>query len=104
MATINDFKREINKLAQTQKAVKRVNDCSSVYFNRGLLHAMYVAYYVLKHKLIGDERQAYYDQVRNSWKRLKIFGWCGYSGGDYSYEAWKSFMIRVDALIDTYSE
>lgn len=104
MATINDFKREINKLVKTQKAVKRVNDCSSVYFNRGLLHAMHVAYYVLKHKLTGDAERAYYDQVRNSWKRLKIFGWCNYSGGDCSNQAWKSFMDRVDALISTYSD
>lgn len=51
MATINDFKKEINKLV---KAAKNINDCSSVYYNRGRLHAMYVAYYILKHKLIGE--------------------------------------------------
>lgn len=54
MATINDFKREISELVKAQKVAKRINHQSEVYRNRGLLHAMYVAYYILKHKLVGD--------------------------------------------------
>lgn len=53
MATINDFKREISELVKAQKVAKRINHQSEVYRNRGLLHAMYVAYYILKHKLVG---------------------------------------------------
>lgn len=54
MATINDFKREISELVKAQKVAKRINHQSEVYRNRGLLHAMYVAYYILKHKLVGN--------------------------------------------------
>ena len=54
MATIKQFKQEIANLVKAQKAAKNINDCSSVYYNRGRLHAMYVAYYILKHKLVGD--------------------------------------------------
>lgn len=45
---------------------------------------MYVAYYILKHKLVGDAQEAYYKQVLDSWKKLKFNGWYGCSGGDYS--------------------
>lgn len=72
MATINDFKREISELVKAQKVAKRINHQSEVYRNRGLLHAMYVAYYILKHKLVGDAQEAYYKQVLDSWKKLKI--------------------------------
>lgn len=68
MATINDFKREISELVKAQKVAKRINHQSEVYRNRGLLHAMYVAYYILKHKLVGDAQEAYYKQVLDSWK------------------------------------
>lgn len=104
MATIKQFKQEIANLVKAQKAAKNINDCSSVYYNRGLLHAMYVAYYILKHKLVGDAQEAYYKQVLDSWKKLKFNGWYGYSGGDYSKETWKHFVSRVDSLIDTYSD
>lgn len=86
MATINDFKREISELVKAQKVAKRINHQSEVYRNRGLLHAMYVAYYILKHKLVGDAQEAYYKQVLDSWKKLKFNGWYGCSGGDYSKE------------------
>lgn len=43
MATIKQFKQEIANLVKAQKAAKNINDCSSVYYNRGRLHAMYVA-------------------------------------------------------------
>lgn len=59
MATINDFKREISELVKAQKVAKRINHQSEVYRNRGLLHAMYVAYYILKHKLVGDAHASY---------------------------------------------
>ena len=62
---------------------------------------MYVAYYILKHKLVGDAQEAYYKQVLDSWKKLKFNGWYG---GDYSKETWKYFVSRVDSLIDTYSD
>lgn len=65
---------------------------------------MYVAYYILKHKLVGDAQEAYYKQVLDSWKKLKFNGWYGCSGGDYSKETWKYFVSRVDSLIDTYSD
>ncbi len=81
MATINDFKREISELVKAQKVAKRINHQSEVYRNRGLLHAMYVAYYILKHKLVGDAQEAYYKQVLDSWKKLKFNGWYGCSGG-----------------------
>ena len=84
MATINDFKREISELVKAQKVAKRINHQSEVYRNRGLLHAMYVAYYILKHKLVGDAQEAYYKQVLDSWKKLKFNGWYGCSGGDGS--------------------
>lgn len=104
MATLNQFKQEIAKLAVAQKAAKSVNNQGSVYMNRGMLHAMYIAYYVLKHKLIGDAERAYYDQVKDSWKDLQLHGWCGYSGGSYNCTTWSMFMNRVSDLIDKYSE
>ena len=54
MATIKQFKQEIKNLTKAQKVAKRINHQSEVYRNRGSLHAMYVAYYILKHKLVGD--------------------------------------------------
>lgn len=89
MATINDFKREISELVKAQKVAKRINHQSEVYRNRGLLHAMYAAYY---------------KQVLDSWKKLKFNGWYGCSSGDYSKETWKYFVSRVDSLIDAYSD
>ena len=61
MATINDFKREISELVKAQKVAKRINHQSEVYRNRGLLHAMYVAYYILKHKLVGGGHSGYWN-------------------------------------------
>lgn len=49
MATIKQFKQENREFSKKhRKAAKNINDCSSVYYNRGRLHAMYVAYYILK--------------------------------------------------------
>lgn len=69
MATLNQFKQKIAKLAKLakdQKAAKSVNAQYSVYNNRGKLHAMYVAYYILKHKIIGDT-DCYLNRVRDTW-------------------------------------
>lgn len=101
MATLNQFKQEIAKLVVAQKAAKSVNAQYSVYFNRGLLHAMYTAYYILKHKLTPEQEKEYTTKVIAEWKSLGTNGWCGYShlyGGD------KKFLERVDSLIEKYSE
>lgn len=104
MATIKQFKQEIENLTKAQKVAKRINHQSEVYRNRGSLHAMYVAYYILKHKLVGDAQEAYYKQVLDSWKKLKFNGWYGCSGGYHSKETWRYFVSRVDSLIDAYSD
>ena len=75
MATIKQFKQEIANLVKAQKAAKNINDCSSVYYNRGRLHAMYVAYYILKHKLIGEAMNEYLAKVIKEWKSLETQGW-----------------------------
>ena len=77
MATIKQFKQEIANLVKAQKVAKNINDCSSVYYNRGRLHAMYVAYYILKHKLIGEAMDEYLAKVIKEWKSLETQGWCG---------------------------
>ena len=101
MATIKQFKQEIANLVKAQKAAKNINDCSSVYYNRGRLHAMYVAYYILKHKLIGEAMDEYLNKVIEEWKSLTTQGWCGYSK---MYSGEFRFRERVDSLIDTYSD
>lgn len=58
LLTIKQFKQEIKDLTKAQKVAKRINHQSEVYRNRGSLHAMYVAYYILKHKLVGDAQEA----------------------------------------------
>ena len=40
---------------------------------------MYVAYYILKHKLIGEAMDEYLAKVIKEWKSLETQGWCGYS-------------------------
>lgn len=101
MATIKQFKQEIKNLTKAQKVAKRINHQSEVYRNRGLLHAMYVAYYILKHKLIGEAMDKYLTKVISEWKSLETQGWCGYSK---AYSGEKYFRKRVDSLIDTYSD
>lgn len=56
---------------------------------------MYVAYYILKHKLIGEAMNEYLAKVIKEWKSLETQGWCGYS---------KMYSGEVDSLIDTYSD
>ena len=77
MATIKQFKQEIKNLTKAQKVAKRINHQSEVYRNRGSLHAMYVAYYILKHKLIGEAMDEYLAKVIKEWKSLETQGWCG---------------------------
>lgn len=101
MATIKQFKQEIKDLTKAQKVAKRINHQSEVYRNRGRLHAMYVAYYILKHKLIGEAMNEYLTKVISEWKSLETQGWCGYSK---AYSGEKYFRERVDSLIDTYSD
>ena len=79
MATIKQFKQEIANLVKAQKAAKNINDCSLVYYNRGRIHAMYVAYYILKHKLIVEAIYEYLAKVIKELKSLETQGWCGYS-------------------------
>lgn len=62
---------------------------------------MYVAYYILKHKLIGEAMDEYLAKVIKEWKSLETQGWCGYSK---MYSGEKYFRERVDSLIDTYSD
>lgn len=64
---------------------------------------MYVAYYILKHKIIGDT-DCYLNQIRAEWKDLEIHGWCGYGGGCESKYTWRYFVDRVNSLIDMYSD
>lgn len=103
MATLNQFKQEIAKLVVAQKAAKSVNAQYSVYFNRGLLHAMYTAYYILKHKLTPEQKKEYTTKVIAEWKSLGTNGWCGYCGFPYE-DGHKRFLERVDSLIEKYSE
>lgn len=58
---------------------------------------MYVAYYILKHKLIGEAMNEYLAKVIKEWKSLETQGWCGYSK---MYSGEKYFRERVDSLID----
>ena len=63
-------------------------------------HADYVAYYIFKHRLIGENRDAYLeDEVRHRcWKSLYNGRLCG-SGGDmterYAIPYFKSWVINV---------
>ena len=49
-------------------------------------HADYVAYYIFKHRLAGEERDAYLeDEVRNRCYKMLFSGrWYGTSGGDWT--------------------
>ena len=67
-------------------------------------HADYVAYYIFKHRLTGEERDAYLeDEVRNRcWKMLYSGRWYGVSGGDWTEtSAIPSFK---NAVIMTYNK
>ena len=63
---------------------------------------MYVACYILKHKLIGEAMNEYLAKsYQKNGKSLETQGWCGYSK---MYSGEKYFRERVDSLIDTYSD
>lgn len=78
MATIKEFKAEIAKLAKKQKDCKQSNSQWEQYMNRGILHAMYTAYYILKHDVCDA---VYIQQTLDNWTHKYEQGWRGY--GDY---------------------
>jgi hypothetical protein len=46
-------------------------------------HADYVAYYILKHRIVGEERDKYLeDEVRHRCYKMLVTGRFGYGGGD----------------------
>ena len=63
-------------------------------------HSAYVAYYIFKHRLTGDERDAYLeDEVRNRcYKGLHSGRITGYGGGDmtdgYAIPTFKNWVIN----------
>lgn len=73
MATIKDFKIEIAKLAKKQKECKACGAQWEQYMNRGILHAMYTAYYILKHN-----EPEYMEKALLNWSRREQ-GWRGCS-------------------------
>ena len=62
-------------------------------------HSDYVAYYILKHRIVGEERDKYLeDEVRHRcWKMLVTGRWG--SGGDmaenYAVPSFKNAVIRI---------
>ena len=68
-------------------------------------HADYVAYYIFKHRLVGEERDKYLeDEVRQRcWKMLVTGRWG--SGGDMvEYEAVPMFKNAVIKVYNQYAE
>ena len=68
-------------------------------------HADYVAYYIFKHRLVGEERDKYLeDEVRHRcWKMLVTGRWG--SGGDMvEYEAVPMFKNAVIKVYNQYAE
>ena len=48
-------------------------------------HADYVAYYIFKHRLVGEEREQYLeDEVRNRCYKMLFSGRWGVPGGDWT--------------------
>ena len=71
--------------------------------NKNLAHCYYVAYYILKHRILGEERDKYLeDEVRNRCWKMLVTGRSGYSGGDLvDYYAVPMFK---NAVINTYNK
>ena len=69
-------------------------------------HADYVAYYIFKHRLIGDERDKYLeDEVRHRCWKMLVTGRSGYSGGYMvEYEAIPMFKNAVIKVYNKYAE
>jgi hypothetical protein len=66
-------------------------------------HSDYVAYYILKHRIVGEERDKYLeDEVRHRCWKMLVTGRSGYSGGDLvEYYAIPMFK---NAVIETYNK
>lgn len=75
MATIKEFKAEIAKLAKKQKDCKQSNSQWEQYMNRGILHAMYTAYYILRHDTCAKD---YIQQTLDRWIHKNDQGWRSY--------------------------
>lgn len=103
MATIKDFKQDIANAVLEQKENKRDNLQYEVYYLGGKLHAMYTAYYCLKHKLNETEQESYINKIINDWKKIYCNGWCGI-GMSYTDKASDCFIREVLKLISNYAE
>lgn len=107
MATIKDFKKEIAKKVSEQKQNKQNNFQWEKYQLGGLLHAMYTAYFILKHHLSEEEKNSYINKIIKEWKKIYNNGWCGYSEKySYSteYRASTKFQEKVNELLSNYAE
>ena len=69
--------------------------------NKYLSHQIYVAYYIFKHRIVGDERDKYLDdEVRHRcWKGLHSGRITSYGGGDmtesYAIPMFKNWVIHT---------
>ena len=69
-------------------------------------HADYVAYYLFKHRIVGEERDKYLeDEVRHRCYKMLVSGrWYGVGGGDcVEYEAIPSFKNAVITRYNKYA-
>jgi hypothetical protein len=69
-------------------------------------HADYVAYYIFKHRLVGEERDKYLeDEVRHRCWKMLVTGRFGYGGGDcVEREAIPFFKNAVIKVYNQYAE
>jgi len=69
-------------------------------------HSDYVAYYIFKHRLVGEERDKYLeDEVRHRCWKMLVTGRFGYGGGDcVEYEAIPKFKNAVISVYNKYAE
>ena len=69
-------------------------------------HADYVAYYIFKHRIVGEERDKYLeDEVRHRCWKMLVTGRSGYSGGYMvEYEAIPMFKNAVIKIYNKYAE
>jgi len=68
-------------------------------------HSDYVAYYIFKHRLVGEERDKYLeDEVRHRCWKMLVTGRSGYSGGYMvEYEAIPMFKNWVISKYNKYA-
>jgi hypothetical protein len=69
-------------------------------------HADYVAYYIFKHRIVGEERDKYLeDEVRHRCYKMLVTGRFGYGGGDcVEREAIPFFKNAVIKVYNQYAE